>query len=974
MTTASIDATFVQMKLKFIGCGVFRPEIRALVEESEHEIDTQFLPQGLHAKPDTLHDELQAAIDATSPTDGYHAIVVGYGLCSRGTAGIVARNLPVIIPRIHDCIAAFLGSHQRYAHEFGRHPGTYWFTRGFIATGGQPGVTGKYRGILSKYEDVYEEYLERYGEETARYLVEEWAQGWIGNYTRAAFVPWDYPEVDEDREFTRRCAANLGWRYEEIPADLTMLRDLLAGRWKPETFLEVLPGRRVVAVHDARIIDALAPEEEALLAASTTREETRLLVGDASGVSEAAAGGLAAASDDTGPDARAAGPAGGAALLSGLGIGIDAGGTYTDVALYDFASSTVITSAKAPTTPADPSVGAGEAIAGLPGERLGEVTLVSLATTFATNAIVEGRGGTVGLLLLGYDEWSFARIDHRPVRRAAGSHSIDGTLKEPLDEAAVREAVRAFADADAVEAIAIVEWTGCRNPEFEIRAKAIAGEVFDGPVQCAHELTSELDCIRRATTVAVNCRIAPVIVDLVRDVEAVMDKHGIVAPLSVVRADGSVISGDEACRRPVEMVLSGPAASICGAHALTGTADAVVVDMGGTTSDVARLAGGRPMHNGSGADVGGHRTTVRAPALHTTGLGGDSRVNVDRRGRVTVGPRRVLPLCRLAEVEPSLPALLAELHETDLAELTLLPAAEVFVLQREPASVLRLTDRERRIVDILREGPASILGLSLGLEYPYLTCIDTSRLEEVGVVIRSGFTPTDLVHVEGRWDRWNADVSRLALSHLAARAGVPDAEFAARVRGEIRRLLVRVVAATGMGLDDPEAFEADPVSARLFDSAVTGDADGVVHSGLTLAVPVIGIGAPAHLFVPEAAGVLGAEATIPERAGVAGAVGAITGTVMESVQVLIRPGPDGFTVHAPDGARSFALMDAARAFASDRAVDLVRSKALRAGTDRFFIRLHVEDRKAPSADGGVVYIDTRVRAEAAGAPRVREAR
>lgn len=969
------------MKLKFIGCGVFRPEIRALVDESEHEIDAQFLPQGLHAKPDTLREELQAAIDATSPADGYHAIVVGYGLCSRGTAGIVARNLPVIIPRIHDCIAAFLGSHKRYAHEFRRHPGTYWFTRGFIATGGQPGVTGKYRGILTKYEDVYEEYLERYGEETARYLVEEWAQGWIGNYTRAAFVPWEYPEVDEDREFTRRCAANLGWEYEEIPADLTMLRDLLAGRWKPETFLEVLPGRRVVAVHDARIIDALAPEEEAMLATAATREETRLLVGDASGVSEAgvgedpsaaAPGEASAGGTEPRPDARAASAAGGATLLSGLGIGIDAGGTYTDVALYDFASSTVLASAKAPTTPADPSVGAGEAIGRLPGDRFGEVKLVSLATTFATNAIVEGRGGTVGLLLLGYDEYGFARVEHRPARRAIGSHSIDGTLKEPLDEEAVRGAVRAFIDTDAVEAIAIVEWTGCRNPEFEVRAKEIARELFDGPVQCAHELTSELDCIRRATTVAVNCRIAPVIVDLVRDVEAVMDTYGIAAPLSVVRADGSVISGEEACRRPVEMVLSGPAASICGAHALTGTEDAVVVDMGGTTSDVARLSGGRPLHNGSGADVGGHRTTVRAPALHTTGLGGDSRIGVDRRGTITVGPRRVLPLCRLAETESSLPALLRELHETDLAELALLPGAEVFVLQREPAAGSRLTDRERAIVEILRDGPASIIGLSRGLDYPYLTCIDTSRLEEVGIVIRAGFTPTDLVHVEGRWDRWNADVSRLALAHLASRAGVEEDVFASRARSEIRRLLARVIAATGMGLDDPQAFEADPLSARLFRSAVTGEVDGVVHGGLRLSVPVIGIGAPAHLFVPEAAGVLGADSIIPDRAGVAGAVGAITGTVMESVHVLIRPGPDGFTVHAPDGVQSFALMDAARAFASDRAVDLVRTKALGAGADRFFIRLHVEDRKAPSADGGMVYIDTSVRAEAAGAPRVQE--
>ena len=969
------------MKLKLIGCGVFRPELSALVEECENEIDLEFLPQGLHATPDTLRRELQAAIDATSPADGYNAIVVGYGLCSRGAAGITARNLPVIIPRIHDCIAAFLGSHKRYTEEFRRHPGTYWFTRGFIASGGQPGVTGKHRGIFARYEKVYEEYRERYGEETARYLVEEWSQGWIRNYTRAAFVPWDYPEAEDDRETTHRCAANLGWTFEELPADFTMIRDLLAGRWHPDTFLEVLPGRKVVAVHDARIIDALSPEEEALLEASSTREETYYLLGDAGGVSEANELDTDGGSTVQGPvevGAVAGQPAGARSILSGLGIGIDAGGTYTDVALYDFASSTVVASAKAPTTPADPAVGVSEAMSRLPAGRLSEVTIVTVATTFATNAIVENRGGTVGLLLLGYDKYSVARVEHRPLRRAAGSHDLDGAINQPLDEAAVREAVRGFVKSDGVEAIAIVEWTGCRNPDFEIRAAEIARELFDGPVQCAHELSSELDCIRRATTVAVNCRIAPVIVDLVRDVQAVLEAHGVSAPLSVVRADGSVISADEACRRPVEMVLSGPAASICGAHALTGLRDAIVIDMGGTTSDVARLVAGRPVHNGRGAVVGGHSTTVRAPTLQTTGLGGDSRIELDRRGRIQVGPRRALPLCVLASRAGNVGALLEELHETNLAELTLLPAAELYVLQRDPAtmqrapaSAARLTEREGRIVEILRDGPASIIGLSRGLEYPYLTCIDTRRLEEAGVVIRSGFTPTDLLHVEGRFDRWDASVSRLALSHLADRAGVTEDDFARLARAEIERLIVRVLVATGMDLGGPEALEADRLTARLFESAASGRSDGIVGCALTLSVPVIGIGAPAHLFVPEAATVLGTEPVVPDRSDVAGAVGAITGSVVESVSVLIRPTPIGFTVHAPDHARAFTLLESARVYARERAVELVHKRALVAGADRFSIRVHVEDRRAPSADGSIIYIDTQVRAEAAGAPRVR---
>jgi N-methylhydantoinase A/oxoprolinase/acetone carboxylase beta subunit len=656
------------------------------------------------------------------------------------------------------------------------------------------------------------------------------------------------------------------------------------------------------------------------------------------------------------------------AARGGLGIGIDAGGTFTDAVLYDFTQSRVLATAKAPTTHSEPSVGVAEALAGLPSGRLVEVRLVTLATTLATNAIVEDRGGVVGLVLIGYDDWSFARIEHQPVRRVAGRHRIDGSVSAELEEEAVRRAAGSFAASGDVESIAIVEWGGCRNPEFEIRAQAIARAQFRGPVQCAHDLTDELDCLRRATTITVNCRIAPVIVDLVRHVERVIESSGITAPLWVVRADGSVISAPEACRRPVEMVLSGPAASICGARALSDAGDAVIVDMGGTTTDVARLVSGRPIRNGSGAVVGGHRTTVRAPTLHTAGIGGDSRIVVTRSGRIAVGPRREQPLCVLAATVSNLAALLQELHATDLAELRLLPAAEVFVLQREPAPEQRLSEREQEIVAVLRDGPATILGLSQALDYPYLTCIDTTRLEDTGVVIRSGFTPTDLLTVEGRLERWDAEISRLALEHLAVRAGVPAGRLAERMRATVEGLLLRIVTAVAMGLGTPDLLDADPLTARVLASAASGAPDGVVRWGAALDVPVVGIGAPAHAFVPNVAERLHTSALVPTNAEVAGAVGAITGSILETVRVLIRPAEQGFTVHAPDHVQFFTELDPARTYAAERASEAVRMRATAAGGHAVSVQLHVEDRTARISDGGTVHLDTVVIAEATGTP------
>lgn len=238
-------------------------------------------------------------------------------------------------------------------------------------------------------------------------------------------------------------------------------------------------------------------------------------------------------------------------------------------------------------------------------------------------------------------------------------------------------------------------------------------------------------------------------------------------------------------------------------------------------------------------------------------------------------------------------------------------------------------------------------------------------------MIRSGFTPTDLLHVEGELDRWDSAISELALEQLATRAGTTSDDLAVRIRRTIERLLVRTVVAVGMGLDGPESVEADRLAARFFASAASGEPDGIVTCGYSLSVPVVGIGAPAHSFVPGAARAVGTEAIIPDRAGVAGAVGAITGSVMEAVSVLIRPDATGFTMHAPDHVKSFTLLEAARTYARNHAVELVRRRALGAGAERFHIRVHLEDRKACSADGGIIYIDTQVRAEAAGAPRVR---
>ena len=137
--------------------------------------------------------------------------------------------------------------------------------------------------------------------------------------------------------------------------------------------------------------------------------------------------------------------------------------------------------------------------------------------------------------------------------------------------------------------------------------------------------------------------------------ERTLAEWGIAAPLMVVKGDGSLVRAEWATRRPVETILSGPAASVVGAWHLAGRRDVWVVDVGGTTTDIGALHEGWPILNEEGATVGGWRTMVEAVDVHTAGLGGDSHVQLDDEGRLTIGPRRVVPLCLLASEHPRSP-------------------------------------------------------------------------------------------------------------------------------------------------------------------------------------------------------------------------------------------------------------------------------------------------------------------------------
>ena len=137
------------------------------------------------------------------------------------------------------------GSKEHYRSYFDSHPGTYWYSPGWIDTGTQPGK--------ERYERVYQEYLDKYGEENAEYLM-EMDQGWFREYSNAAYVDLGFFDAAEYKEYSKTCAQWLKWSYEEIKGDKELMTRFLNGKWDSEKFLVVEPGNKIVASNDERVL------------------------------------------------------------------------------------------------------------------------------------------------------------------------------------------------------------------------------------------------------------------------------------------------------------------------------------------------------------------------------------------------------------------------------------------------------------------------------------------------------------------------------------------------------------------------------------------------------------------------------------------------------------------------------------------------------------------------------------------------
>ena len=662
-----------------------------------------------------------------------------------------------------------------------------------------------------------------------------------------------------------------------------------------------------------------------------------------------------------------------------LALGVDTGGTYTDAALVTWPAADVVASAKALTTPADLAVGVSAAIRaaldGAPADAMQRIRIVGLSTTLATNAIVEGVGHPVCLILIGYDAELLRRFDFNKqlvtddVVFIAGGHDGAGEQVTALDEEALIKAVRQRRA--SVDAFAVSGYFSVRNPAHENRARElIQDHGGDLPVTCAGELTGELDSIRRATTAALNARLIPLLSGLVTTVRSSLVDAGIMAPLMVVKGDGSMVSADFALERPVETILSGPAASVVGAWHLAGRRDAWVVDIGGTTTDIAVLRDGLPRLDPEGARVGGWRTMVETLHVHTVGLGGDSHVRVDERRRpaeaLQVGPRRVVPLSLLAQEQDGV---VAELRRQRRAGVEEFPAEFILPLADGDA---RLSDQGRRLLQEIGTSPRSLTSMAEASHYGRLALSGLEELERRRLVVRSAFTPTDALHVLGRYQAHNGEAALLGAELLGPLIGLSALAFCQRVvDGVSRRIAVEVVAKSVSDEGATSGWEGDE-GARALLARAFGEHPGTdLQTRLELRQPLVLVGAPVAAYGPGVAERLHTELVVPPHAAVANAVGAVAGGVVQHLRVQVRPtAQDGiFHVLLPDGLLAVRSLEAGIELARTRATSYLQDLLQRAGAAEVEVRVARNDCTTPvRGQPGVALIETELVFTAVGRP------
>ena len=591
------------------------------------------------------------------------------------------------------------------------------------------------------------------------------------------------------------------------------------------------------------------------------------------------------------------------------GIGIDTGGTCTDAVVYDLDTKKILGAGKALTTKSHLETGIANALDRLPQDLVQKAEFLSLSTTLATNACVENKGARAKLLMIGFDP---KMMEH--LKNIYASYGFDDLTQFIILDAKVenlfpdafdpdwddlrKKAPEYFADCDSVGIVQ--KHPRANGGRFELTARQILQDTLTVPVTIAYDISNEIDILRTCAATMLNARLIPLISEFMDAVHHVMRDRHLEIPVSIVRSDGTLMSEEMAKTYPVETLLCGPAASVIGGSELSHSDSGIIVDMGGTTTDIALIHKKEPVLAKDGIHIGQWKTMVQGLYVDTFGLGGDTAVRF-KNNHLFLDTVRVIPVSVLASqydnVLPALHNLAAKrrLHSRWIHEF--------YVLQKDISDKNGYTDDEQRLCSFLKEKPLITLDLAekMGLDPHFLP---DSRLERDGILMKSGLTPTDMMVLKGDFRQYDPEAASAALHCLCANIRetpeqVPDLVYelvVKRMYTNLGRIILQQQYPTQKYFSRKDALEP------MLDCFYAQAKESVDHPeiypadarlSLSTPLPLIGVGAPIHVFLPRVAELLHTTAIVPEYAGVANALGAAACRKVAHCDLTIKAEYDG---------------------------------------------------------------------------------
>ena len=685
-------------------------------------------------------------------------------------------------------------------------------------------------------------------------------------------------------------------------------------------------------------------------------------------------------------------PGGKAAAM--IGIGIDTGGTCTDAVVYDLETKEILATGKTLTTKSNLEIGIGKALDELPEELLKKAESFSLSTTLATNACVENKGSRAKLLIIGTTPEMIRQLEQILTGYGISDLSqlialdakAENLYSEPYDpdwDDLKRRIPELFSDCDAVGIVQT--FPDANGGRFEMTALRILQEELTIPLTIAYDISQETDILKVCASTLLNARLIPLIAEFMGAVHHVMEERGLNVPLSIVRSDGTLMSEEMARTQPVETLLCGPAASVIGGCELAGEENALLVDMGGTTTDLAIVQNHDPVMAKEGIFIGQYQTAIKGLDAQAVSLGGDTAVRF-RDGQIFLDTERIIPISVLAQQYPDiLPELqkLVKWRETHTRWIH-----EFFVLQKDISGKAGYTEYEHKVCEALKDGPLItkkfINRIGGDLYHP-----GTERLEQEGVVIRSGLTPTDIMILKGDFDQYDGTAAGELVKYFALNIKADEEQVADIVYELVIKRMYKSIGAFILRHQYPkkqEFFSPENLDILLdayyeqaclkagdlgFQHTVQKNLQGnsIVQMVLEVPMPIIGIGAPIHVFLHTVAKLFGTRAILSEYSLVANALGAIAGRRVARVELPVTVKYSngtriGYTVNADCKKYLIVKEEEALDFAKKVVLETIRKRALFQGLgDDPVIELTLEEKRLGNTATGLLF-EILVKAEA----------